>query len=509
MRRSHRRFWVLFGVAAAAVLAVLVWISDQLLDLEEAETRAQRMKTAVARIDGRLKRMLAPEEQRPPAEYQAFYVVERDTYAQRDMQKIRKGELLVASPLLTGRPEFVSVHFEAAPGAPPTSPQVPTGVFLERAEEQGLTPDALVASRAQLAWLDRGDLAVLRSRLAEEPRGVLRPFWIGPRLYFARLVASDDGSELLQGFLVDWPVLRDAVLEEMRDLFPDAELRPAPNEPDLLTLPVRIEARVPARWTASHTVVAFTWAVALVAAFFAGLAFRRFIAYGEKQRGFASLVTHELRSPLTTFRLYTDLLADDLVKDEEQEATYHRTLQRESEHMARMVENVIALSRLEEGRAALHREPVRVGELLDRFADGLRRRAEAAELTLSIDAGDAADATIETDVAAVGQILGNLVENACRYGRSPERPEVELAARRLDGGIEIDVRDFGPGVPATVVRRIFRPFERGGRDETDPVRGLGLGLALSRGLARDLGGDLTHDRPAEGGARFVLRLPRR
>jgi signal transduction histidine kinase len=505
MRRRHRRFWVLFGIAAGAVLAVLVWISDKLLDLEEAETRAQRMKTAVARIDGRLKRMLAPEERRPPAEYRAFYVVERDTYARRDMQKIRKGELLVPSPLLTGSPDFVAIYFEAAAGSPPTSPQVPGGVFLERAEEQGLTPDALVSNQARLDGLAAGDLGVLRARLEEEPRGVLRPFWVGPRLFFARRVAVD-GVETLQGFLVDWPVLRDAVLEEMRDLFPDAELRPAPREPDLLTLPVRIDARVPARWTASHTVVAFTWAVALVAAFFAGLAFRRFIAYGEKQRGFASLVTHELRSPLTTFRLYTDLLADDLVKDEEQEATYHRTLQRESEHMARMVENVIALSRLEEGRAAMHRERIRVEDLLDRFADGLRRRAEAAELTLSIDAGDAADATVETDVAAVGQILGNLVENACRYGRSPEQPQIELTARRRDGGIGIDVRDFGPGVPAAVVRRIFRPFERGGRDETDPVRGLGLGLALSRGLARDLGGDLTHDRPAEGGARFRLSL---
>lgn len=504
--RRYRRFWLLFGFSAAAVLAVLVWISDKLLDLEESETRAQRMKIAVARIDGRLKRMLAPEEQRPPAEYRPFYLFERDTYARRDMQKIRKDELLVPSPLLTGRPDFVAIHFEAAPNAPPTSPQVPTGVFLERAEEQGLTPDALEENRARLTGLEAADLDALRGWLADEPHGVLRPFWIGPRLYFARLVRLG-GSEILQGFLVEWSVLRDAVLDEMGDLFPDAKLRPAARNADLVTLPVRIDARVPVRWTASHTVVAFTWAVALVAAFFAGLAFRRFIAYGEKQRGFASLVTHELRSPLTTFQLYTDLLADDLVKDEEQEATYHRTLQRESAHMARMVENVIALSRLEEGRAALHRERVRVGDLLDRFVDGLRRRAETAEMTLAVDADDTADVELETDVAAVGQILGNLVENACRYGRGDDRPVVELTvARRDEGGAELRVRDYGPGVPAAVVRRIFRPFERGGRDETDPVRGLGLGLALSRGLARDLGGDLTHERPKDGGARFVLRL---
>jgi len=61
------------------------------------------------------------------------------------------------------------------------------------------------------------------------------------------------------------------------------------------------------------------------------------------------------------------------------------------------------------------------------------------------------------------------------------------------------------GVPAAA--RLFRPFERAGRDEADPVRGLGLGLALGRGLARDLGGDLTHEAPADGGACFVLTLP--
>jgi signal transduction histidine kinase len=73
----------------------------------------------------------------------------------------------------------------------------------------------------------------------------------------------------------------------------------------------------------------------------------------------------------------------------------------------------------------------------------------------------------------------------------------------------IAVRDHGPGVPAAVQRRIFRPFDRGDRDETSPIRGLGLGLALSRGLARDLGGELTLEDATGGGARFVLSLPTR
>jgi two-component system sensor histidine kinase KdpD len=77
----------------------------------------------------------------------------------------------------------------------------------------------------------------------------------------------------------------------------------------------------------------------------------------------------------------------------------------------------------------------------------------------------------------------------------------------MGGRIEVRVRDHGPGVPPAARRRLFRPFERGARDEADPVRGLGLGLALGRGLARDLGGDLALEAPSGGGACFVLTLP--
>jgi signal transduction histidine kinase len=95
------------------------------------------------------------------------------------------------------------------------------------------------------------------------------------------------------------------------------------------------------------------------------------------------------------------------------------------------------------------------------------------------------------------------VENACKYGGPP----IHVGASTHLGTLRLSVRDHGPGVPPPVARRIFRPFERGARDETDAVRGLGLGLALSRGLARDLGGDLTLEAPPDGGACFVLTLP--
>jgi signal transduction histidine kinase len=73
----------------------------------------------------------------------------------------------------------------------------------------------------------------------------------------------------------------------------------------------------------------------------------------------------------------------------------------------------------------------------------------------------------------------------------------------------LTVRDHGPGVPSEQARAIFAPFERGGRDSADPIPGVGLGLALSRGLARHMGGDLTLDAPSGRGASFRLILPSR
>ena len=114
---------------------------------------------------------------------------------------------------------------------------------------------------------------------------------------------------------------------------------------------------------------------------------------------------------------------------------------------------------------------------------------------------------MKTDPVAVGQILRNLVENACKYGRSDHAPAIHIGASLHRGVLRVSVRDHGAGVPPEVARRIFEPFERAGRDEADPVRGLGLGLTLSRGLARDLGGDLSLEVPPDGGACFVLSLP--
>ena len=544
---TGRWLWPLFAVGAAAVFTVLVWISADMIDLEHSETLAkdraryeEEMRLALARLDRTFARLLEREAERPPSAYRAYSVARGEAWRTKDLKKLRPGQVYTPSPVMAGKPEFIRLHFQVDPGGRFTSPQVPTGAFLDICE---LPAETIAENRRVLAHIaTRVDAADLPARVEQaeaqtfqmgntvqskrqqvayvaktggrrDPSiGPLEPMWLRGELFFLRRV-RDGASSFLQGFLIDWNTLRGSLTREIEDLFPEAALEEMAGEHPaaLLSLPALLKTTAPAppdgwTWTATHTALLIMWAVVLVAMAGAALAFRHQIDYGKKQRRFASLVTHELRSPLTTFRLYADLLAEGLVRDEGKREDYYKTLQRQADHMARMVENVIAHARVEEGRAQLNRQRLTLGNLIEKVRPDLAARAAKAGLGLVVEASGG-DVALETDPDAVEQILNNLVENACRYGASKTNPTILLGASVLNGSLRLCVRDHGAGVPADVARLIFLPFERGKRDESDPERGLGVGLALSRGLARDLGGDLELESPEGGGARFVLTLP--
>ncbi len=219
-------------------------------------------------------------------------------------------------------------------------------------------------------------------------------------------------------------------------------------------------------------------------------------------------MTHELRTPLTTFRMYSEMLADGVVREPVAQREYLETLRQESDRLSRVVENVLAWSRLEQGRFASRREPVQVAGLLDRLRPVLSRRLADAGGELVVTATPAiAAAVLATDEDAVGQILFNLVDNAAKYARDAADRRVHLEAEFADGALLLRVRDHGPGIPAALQKRIFAPFDRGAVPlASNDHPGVGLGLALARGLATDLGGSLQLLGGAPG-ACFELRLP--
>ncbi|MFO0685836.1 MAG: HAMP domain-containing sensor histidine kinase [Sandaracinus sp.] len=227
-----------------------------------------------------------------------------------------------------------------------------------------------------------------------------------------------------------------------------------------------------------------------------------------QKSAFVSAVSHELRTPLTTLRMHAEMLDEGLVT-EERRGKVHAELVTESVRLARLVENVLEISRLEEGRRPLRATRADLGARLSDVVESQRghARGKGFELGLTVP-----DETLELafDSAAIEQIVTNAIDNALKYAAKSDEKRIDVAllrARREErAGVEIRVRDRGPGIPEKERERVFERFYRVERPETAHQPGTGLGLALVRELARAHGGEATLEDGAPG-AIVVVFLP--
>jgi signal transduction histidine kinase len=259
-------------------------------------------------------------------------------------------------------------------------------------------------------------------------------------------------------------------------------------------------------WTPLRIGLMSAWAAALVALAAVGLGGWSLISLSERRVRFVSAVTHELRTPLTTLRLYLDMLTGGMVTEPAQQTEYLQTLHGETERPNRLVANVLDFSRLERQRPRLDKTTVPVAALVEQVRSDWEERCKSAEKELIAENALPEGATVHTDVKLVEQVLGNLVDNACKYSRGAADTRIWLRSRQERGRLVLEVEDRGPGVAPGERRSIFRPFRRGVGVET--AGGVGLGLALAREWASLLGGSLSVSPGANGtGARFRLELP--
>ncbi|MFN5944852.1 MAG: sensor histidine kinase, partial [Phycisphaerae bacterium] len=265
--------------------------------------------------------------------------------------------------------------------------------------------------------------------------------------------------------------------------------------------------RVPL-WSPLRSALLATWLVVLAAV--VGLVFvaRGATQLAERRGRFVSAVTHELRTPLTTFRMYSQMLADGMVSSQEAQREYARTLYDESGRLARIVESVLDYARLGRGTSQPQLDESTVGEMLDGLLSGLVSHAAASGMSLELQGLDnvVRQRRLRTDVNRVQRVLLNLVENACKYAKDASDKRVVCVVEVEHRDLRIRVRDFGPGVPVKERAAIFKAFTRGAAHAHGSVPGLGLGLALCRALAEQLGGSLALTGHT-GGAEFTLTLP--
>lgn len=220
---------------------------------------------------------------------------------------------------------------------------------------------------------------------------------------------------------------------------------------------------------------------------------------------FLSRMSHELRTPLTAILGFNQLLGmdRDTLEDDQRHAVDQ--IAKAGGHLLAMIEEVLDIARIEAGGHALTPESLDPLPLLKDVRNLIAPQAQAAGVDVRIDSETSPP--IVADRRAIVQILLNLLSNAIKYG--PSGGTVTLSLAEAADRVHIEVRDEGPGVPPTLVDRLFTPFDRLDAERWSGTQGSGLGLALSRGLAQAQGGDVTyHTREDRQGAVFTLELPR-
>jgi two-component system sensor histidine kinase KdpD len=212
-----------------------------------------------------------------------------------------------------------------------------------------------------------------------------------------------------------------------------------------------------------------------------------------------SAVSHDLRTPLASARAAIDgLRSHDVAFSEADREELLSTVGESLERLTRLVDNLLDMSRLQAGALGLAPQPMSMADAVARALDDLGPTGRAVTLHVPDEPPE-----VNADPALIERVLANLLANAQRYS-PPDRPPMVSISDHA-GYVETRVVDHGPGIPATAWDTVFLPFQRLGDRDNDT--GVGLGLALSRGLVEAMGGTLTPDNTPGGGLTMTLRLP--
>jgi signal transduction histidine kinase len=224
----------------------------------------------------------------------------------------------------------------------------------------------------------------------------------------------------------------------------------------------------------------------------------------EQLENLMAVVAHELRTPIAAMQNAAAILADPQPSDDLVQATVP-ILDRQSNHMRRLVDDLVDIARVQRGGLLLEKRPVRVRAVIDEAIEMCQSYLAQKEQTLACTTDDG-DWTVLGDRVRLVQMLCNLIHNATKF--SPRRAEIRVKAARLNGTVDIAVMDQGDGLSQSVQARLFKPFGQKQDAASHAESGLGIGLTIVSRLAELHGGEvIARNRPDTQGAEFSIRLP--
>jgi two-component system phosphate regulon sensor histidine kinase PhoR len=225
------------------------------------------------------------------------------------------------------------------------------------------------------------------------------------------------------------------------------------------------------------------------------------------QSEFVGNVSHELRTPLSLIKGFTETLLDGAMSDPQQAARFLQKIDKHSDRLLFLIEDLLAISRLESGQVALNVQHVDLHDLAQRVLDDLAALAAARKTTL--DNQIAPETTVWADADRLQQVLFNLADNAIKYGKSEGRVTVGARAADGSGKLEVFVADDGPGIPPDAIDRVFERFYRVDRARSRESGGTGLGLAIVKHIVQAHGGEAWVRSELQKGAVFCFTLPQK
>jgi len=225
-------------------------------------------------------------------------------------------------------------------------------------------------------------------------------------------------------------------------------------------------------------------------------------AIDQQKSEFLNIVAHDLRTPLTCIRTYTDLITMYVGEEPETYAEFLQIIAEETERLGELLDNFLDLARIENATIVYQLEPLRLDEIAGHFAQVYRGRSEVEGIGLVCELPDDMP-VIEADRRRIEQVFSNLLSNAFKF--TPPGGQVTMVTEPFAEGVRLVVSDTGPGVPADQRQRVFERFRQAQKDHAKGGSGLGLAIALA--IVTHHGGRIWVDDAEGGGARFTVELP--
>ena len=220
---------------------------------------------------------------------------------------------------------------------------------------------------------------------------------------------------------------------------------------------------------------------------------------------FVANVSHELRTPLSLIKGYVETLLEGAKNDPEKCARFLQTIEKHADRLTFLIEDLLAISRLESGQVVMSLHTVDLREEAQRVIDDLRSRTDVKTVLIENKVPEGLSAQADSD--RLQQVFFNLIENAIKYGSKGGRVVVGGNARP-DGKAEMWVQDDGPGIPAEARERVFERFYRVDRARSRETGGTGLGLSIVKHIVQAHGGEVWLKSQLGSGTTFFFTLPR-